>query len=326
VNPGSMKLVAPAIILEQIAAQIPSDCRANMTIVGSLAVGYHFFGTDRAQMMRTKDADCLISPRLRAVVAGTAITERLFEEHWRFRATEEWPAPGDDSTPEANLPAVRLNPPDSSDWFVELLTVPETSAQRGLQFLRIETAFGHFGLPSFGFIGLATFESTQTPFGIYVAHPTMMALANLLEHQVVTGIRAPFGDRQIKRANKDLGRVLAIARLSIGIDEDALVSWPAHWSRALRDQFPTEWHEHASGVGIGIRQLLDSPEDLEEAQFTCEFGLLASKPPSVEQLRLVGLRLLQDAVEPLEKLARVQVNAGPTGEVQVAVAEPKRPA
>jgi hypothetical protein len=275
-----------------------------MIVIGSLAAGYHFFGTDPAQMMRTKDADCLLSPRLQAVAAGTAITERLFEEKWRFRKTAERPAPGNASTPDGDLPAVRLHPPDSSDWFVELLTVPETPAQRGLQFLRIKTAFGHFGLPSFGFLGLATFEPTMTPFGIFVAHPTMMVLANLLEHQEVTDDRASFGDRQVKRVNKDLGRVLAIARLSIGIDEDALLSWPAQWSRALRAQFPQDWASHASRAGTGVRQLLGSPEDLEEAKYTCDVGLLASRPPSVEQLRLVGLRLLQDAIEPLEQLAR----------------------
>jgi hypothetical protein len=46
-----------------------------------------------------------------------------------------------------------------------------------------------------------------------------------------------------------------------------------------------------------LRQLLASPIDLDEANHTCVNGLLASAPPTAEQLRIVGQRLIQDAIE-----------------------------
>jgi len=301
-----MRLVAPAVVLGEIARAVPADCRENIIIIGSLAAGYHFFGSDPAMMVRTKDADCLLSPRSRALSAGVDITERLFQERWRFRADERWRQPGNASTPDAALPAVRLNPPNTADWFIELLAVPASRADEGPQWTRIETAFGHFGLRSFRFLSLAAFEPIATPLGIHVARPDLMALANLLEHPAVwpETMSGVVGDREIKRSNKDLGRVLAIARLTIGKNEDALLDWPAHWMSALRRLFPEDWRELASRCGHGLRELLAGPDDLDEARHTCEFGLLALQAPTAEQLRLAGLRLLQDAIDPLEQLAR----------------------
>jgi len=42
----------------------------------------------------------------------------------------------------------------------------------------------------------------------------------------------------------------------------------------------------------------------EEARHSCEFGLLVSQPPQSHQLRATGERLVEDAIVPLEKLAR----------------------
>ena len=110
--------------------------------------------------------------------------------------------------------------------------------------------------------------------------------------------------RAIKRSNKDLGRVLAIARLSIGGDEDSLLAWPESWARALSSLYPEDWRKLAFHCGDGLRALLDSPDDLDEAWHTCMHGLLARRVPTTDQLRIAGLRLLQDAIEPIEKLAR----------------------
>ena len=60
----------------------------------------------------------------------------------------------------------------------------------------------------------------------------------------------------------------------------------------------------ARQAGAGLRKLLDSPNDLDEARHTCEFGLLASQPPNADQLRIVGQRLLLDAIESLEGRAK----------------------
>ena len=73
--------------------------------------------------------------------------------------------------------------------------------------------------------------------------------------------------------------------------------------QAVPSRFPNDWRELARQAGVGLRKLLDSPNDLEEARHTCEFGLLASQPPTADQLRIVGQRLLLDAIEPLEEEA-----------------------
>lgn len=50
-------------------------------------------------------------------------------------------------------------------------------------------------------------------------------------------------------------------------------------------------------------QILDerNEQDLDEALHTCVYGLLIKLPPTLDQLRVAGERLLLDAVEPVEK-------------------------
>ena len=68
--------------------------------------------------------------------------------------------------------------------------------------------------------------------------------------------------RRIKRSNKDLGRVLAIAYLSTGKDEDIMTEWPKIWQNALQDRFPDDWRNLARNTGAGIRLLLRNETDL----------------------------------------------------------------
>jgi len=298
-------MVSPRSVLAEIARAIPMDCRKNIVLIGSLAAAYHFSGDNPEFMVRTKDADCLLSPRVSAIPTGIAVTEQLIQEHWTYHPTQEFPTVGNASTRDIDLPIVRLNPPGSTGWFIELLAVPESSMDRDRRIVRLITTAGHFGLCSFGFLALANFEPILAPLDIYIAQPDLMALANLLEHPEIGAERMSglIEGRQIKRSNKDLGRVLAIARLSIAQDEDSLLSWPGKWQRAMQARFPNDWRDLARRAGAGLRQLLSRPTDLEEARFTCEFGLLASMPPTIEQLRYTGRRLLADAIEPVEKLA-----------------------
>lgn len=155
--------------------------------------------------------------------------------------------------------------------------------------------------------GLSLGNSIATDAGLRIARPEMMALANLLEHpkigtEVMSG--GFVGRPEIKRSNKDLGRVLAIARLAIGRNEDVLLTWPIQWQEALQTRFPDEWRELACRVGSGLRELLASPQDFEQAYYTCANGLLSSKPPTEQQLRIAGQRLLLDAITPLETDSR----------------------
>ena len=302
---ADLRLVSPRAVLEQVAHAIPEDCRANVIIIGSLAVGYYFFGNDSRMRVHTKDIDCLLTPRVRALPAAKAVTERLFGEQWTYRVSEDWPSPGGADTPDHKLPAVRLNPPGSTDWFVELLTVPESPADRKRQFSRLETTAGHFVLPSYGFLSIPEYHPIPTDFAIFIARPEMMALAHLLEHSVIgtQTMSTKIGGQILKRSNKDLGRVLAIARLG---DGPSVENWPVLWKEVLQNNFGDEWRSLALKVGAGMRQLLTpaNEPDFQEVRHSCEYGLLVSQPPTLDQLRATAERLFQDAIEPFEKLAR----------------------
>lgn len=191
-------------------------------MIGSLAAGYHFFKNDPSKAVRTKDVDCVLSPFHAAVGAGQTIARQLLDEGWQQRMAGEHQQPGNASTPVEHLPAVRLYPPgvdpDSEQaWFLELLTVPESTADEGRKWTRLPLDEGHFGLPTFRFISITAFDALPVgDLGIRYARPEMMALANLLEHPEIKPDRMSglFADRAIKRSNKDLGRVLAIATLA----------------------------------------------------------------------------------------------------------------
>lgn len=295
-----MEKISPKAVLSEIAEVIPEDCKQNIIIIGSLAVGYHFFSDNEDMAVRTKDADCLLSPRVAAVRAGKAITEQLFDFGWTLQQTGDWSKPGTKDTPLSKLPAVRLCPPGKTDWFIELLSVPDLNNHEK-EWTRLETNQGHFGLPSFGFLSLVGCKPLDTPLGIKIARPEMMALANMLEHPQI-GTETMSGliqNRKIKRSNKDLGRVLAISFLSNERDEDALLEWPDKWKEALDVNVP-DCHKLIHKLGQGIQLLLDSEPDLDEAHHTCVYGLLASRPPSLEQLKIAGQRLLQDSILPLQ--------------------------
>jgi hypothetical protein len=291
--------MSPRRVLEEVASAIPEASRRNVVVIGSLAAGYQLLPDRPTMGLRTKDVDCMLSPRVEAVAAGRAWTEELFRAGWKFRPDATWAAPGDATTPDHALPAVRMNPPSGHAWFVELLTVPESPSDRARRWLRVETAYGHFGLPSFRVPPSRTTDRS-TPHGHPARACEMMALANLLEHPSVTDARmsGAIGGRQLKRSNKDLGRVLALFHLS---DDEATGRWPALWQEALESCFPDDARAIGATVGSGIRAMLASPDDVLEAQHSCEYGLLASRPLTTDQLRAVGRRLLADVIGPMDK-------------------------
>lgn len=128
----------------------------------------------------------------------------------------------------------------------------------------------------------------------------MMALANLLAHPTIGVERMSerIGGRSLLRSAKDLGRVLALARLA---SRDEVAAWPGDWANALRRSFPAEYKTLSTIAGSGIRALLAAPDVLDEARHAADIGLLSGYQITIEQFQAIGRQLLVDAIEPLER-------------------------
>lgn len=295
--------MSPREVLALVADAIPAGCRDNIVVVGSLAAGYHLLGDRAGAQVQTKDVDCLLVPRIEAVRAGGEVARQLLETGWWPRTEGKHGQPGDVLTLDASLPAVRLYPPQSTDWYIELLAAHEPGDESDRHWTRLQLPSGHFGLPSYRYLDVAIHDAPVTDVGLKCARPDMLALSNLLRNPEIRPdtMEALVEGRNIKRSNKDLGRVVAIARLS---GPDGLRGWLQSWAEALRACHGESWRALAGRAGAGLRALVENEADLEEARLTCNVGLLASDPVSLDQFRRGAERVLLDAVEPLEESSR----------------------
>ena len=304
-------LLAPSVVLEQVALALPEDLRAHVIIVGSLAAGYHFFAGDGASAIRTKDVDCLFSPHAKAVAAAIEVTERLLELKWTPRQDAKWGEPGKPDQAVEELPMVRLKPPGAeeqpSQWFIELLSAPPQYAPgapaKKLQ--RVPTKVGDFAICSFDFLALAEWEPLKTQSGVRIARPEMMALANMLHHPAIS--ESLIAGTDYKRSNKDLGRVLALAHLTVARDRrdgtEELGQWPGRMWSALQVKFGAEAGRLATQAGAGINTLLNSEPDLAQGLRIANLGLLATMDLGLGAMRATGRRLQAEVLEPLADLA-----------------------
>jgi len=291
-------------VMQQVAEAIPKECRREIIIIGSLAAAYHFFRNDKDGEITTKDVDGMLSPNAVAVRNGQIIAERLLEAGWTLRKDPKWGQPGDATTPDDQLPILRLHPPANTEWYLELAAAPPERSSEPKVFQRLSTTKGHFTLYSFRFLALAEEDPLESEFGILYARPEMMALANLLHHpKIAPDLIAGSND---KRSNKDLGRVLALAWLSTEKHGDALDAWHPRWLHALKKRFPDEWRDLAIRAGDGLRQLIEENHklDLDQATRICNLSLLGGRDLGPEQLRATARRLLFEVLRPVEASAR----------------------
>jgi len=294
---------SPDELMGQLAGALPPECRESTIVIGSLAAAYHFYGGDREKLVQTKDIDCLLSPNVKALPVARTMFEKLLDSRWEPMFDPRWPAPGTAETPLDDLPMVRLCPPGNPEWNLELLNAPGASGPEKRMASRLETKHGHFQLCSFSYLGLAEVDPLPTPYGILVARPEMMALANALHHPAIGEERMAglIEGRRIKRSNKDLGRVLVLAWLAERKDPDALLGWAGAWKHGLQTRFPGDWERLAARTGSGIEALLASEPDLDEAHHAAIHGLLRSFMIGPEALAATGRRLLLDAVKSLTR-------------------------
>ncbi|MBT9458360.1 MAG: hypothetical protein IV097_17200 [Burkholderiaceae bacterium] len=303
-------LLSPNDVLAQVAAALPAGVRGNLIVCGSLAAAYWFFAGDGSRAIRTKDIDGLCSPHAKAVAAATAITDQLFEANWKLRNDSRFPDPGKPGDAVEGLPMVRLHPPEGSKWFLELMAAPPPYVRGagGKKLQAIDTAHGSFALCSFDFLALAEWNPKMTKVGIRIARPEMMALANMLHHPAIADTLIE--GTNWKRSNKDLGRVLALAHLTIEQDRragaDDLEDWPVNMWTALQEKFGPDASQLALRAGAGIRELMQSKEDFSQAVSIANLGLLASMDLGIEEISATARRLEVEVIEELEILANAQ--------------------
>lgn len=291
---SSAGTVDPRALFARLREELPSDVTDHIVVVGSLAAAYHY-ADQVGRGVKTKDADLVIHPAGHTV-AAQEIANRLLQRGWRERRRDR--EPGTASTPPSELPAIRLYPPDHDKYFVELLMVPEGETPGAKPWVSVELPGGYYGLPGFEFLALTMVDRRRGADGIEYAHPAMMALANLLSHRELRHhvMSGPIGGRLVERYAKDLGRVLALARLASREDVEA---WAPRWLFALQACFPTRWPELAVSVGAGLRALLEDAA-FEEAWHCCNVGLLANMGVTETQLRAIARQVIADAIEPVE--------------------------
>ena len=304
-------LLTPSEVLAQVAEALPPDTRGDVIIIGSLAAGYHFFAGDGAKAIRTKDVDVLFSPHAKAVAAAVEVTERLLAADWTQRQDARWGAPGGTGDADDDLPMVRLRPPAaagaSGQWFLELLSAPPQyePGGPGKKIKRLRTSVGDFAICSFDYLALTEWRPLPTRHGVRIARPEMMALSNLLHHSAISDTLIAGTD--LKRSNKDLGRVLALAYLTAARDRrdghDELGQWASRMWEALQAKFGSHARVLALGAGTGIDALLGSPLDLAQALRIANLGLLASLDLGLDAMLATGRRLRAEVLAPLTELA-----------------------
>lgn len=287
-----MEILDPRKTLSQLRRHLSDKICSKVVVVGSLAAAYHHWPKLKRRALSTKDADFLIhSPG----DAGS-LMEEFLRAGWS-RSSQ----PGKEcfAKPPATAPhecrAIRMVPPDTSDFFVELLGFPAKSQRESLLWKVVDLEDGRYGLPSFRFLGLGAEGAVATRYGLRCAEPSMMALANLLHHPTLGTQR--IGNTGELRAAKDLGRVLALWFLEV---QDGRAAWGSIWRAGLKARFPRRWKSLAKRVGLGLQALLQDESALREAHDLALRGLLAGYPLEVDTFRVLAQEILDGPAQKVQ--------------------------
>ncbi len=298
-----MRELDPKAILDVIARDLPADLCEGVYLAGSLAAALALGDRPAGRSIRTKDADFVVQS-----VAGPAVlvraVRRLKKAGWTYFPTADFPAPGRKSDLLHELPFIRLAPAVSApEYFVEFLGSPRIGEPDAKRLERIQVGGEHYAVPVFRFMGLTSWGLRESPDGWRHSDPSMMALANLLSHSAVGSqvMETPIGGRKRLRSAKDLGRVLAIARL---VPREQHEKWIDPWLAALRAWFPADWRSLGGRIGDGLRDLLSHEQGLEDAHFTATFTFLAGMGFTKANLSAVAEQLLADVLDPFAEQCR----------------------
>jgi len=290
------------VVLHKLALALPKNLHQDLIVVGSLAAAAQLVH-DSSTELRTKDVDGMLAPNARAAVAASELAVALMDKGWEPRVDKEkYVFPAGSTTPAEKLPVIRLLPPDSrhTEWFLELLGAPPALAPDKSGSVRysnrVQTSKSDFEIPSFAYLGVTQFRPVRHESGLQLAAVPMMALSNLLHHPGISDqvMSEMVASRKIKRSNKDLGRVIAMAFLADELNEDSVEQWPELWRTALQElSAPAETQAKLSTVNRGIHALRNSHDDQNEALHSINNGLLSSRPLNDRQFAIAIQRYLQ---------------------------------
>jgi len=274
----SYLLLDTASLLERVARKVPADLRAHTVVIGSIAAAWSFRDVAGAHTVATKDIDLLLRPAVAAVDTATTLGLDLLEDGW-LPQFPDGRSPGTVDTPDDALPALRLAPPGENEgWFIELLAEPPADQVKRKQWRRFVTPAGHFGLPSFRYMPVAIDMPEDSPYGLPIARPLNMALANLLEHTEADRTPMSSFEGRPPRFVKDVGRAVALWWLANQQSPRAPDQWLRGWRACIGSLYPHQRVERAAAARQGLLNLRGYQR---EAHQIAVLGVLAAHQTSL---------------------------------------------
>ena len=284
-----------AVLLRHVAERVPPNLRRNVVVIGSIASAWAFRDVSGTNSVATKDIDLLLLPAVDAVANAESLGQELLAEGWKPQYPNDI-EPGAADTPDDQLPALRLRPPqDGPFWFVELLAEPPRDQATRKHWQRIRTDVGDFGLPSFRYLPVAVHDAEETEFGLRVARPARMALAHMLEHKEPDRTPISSVPGTPPRFTKDVGRAIALWWLAGEQSPLSGERWLTEWRETLAALYPDRMVEIKAAAQRGLISVSDY---LGDAHSIALNSLLAPHGTTIDAWRRAYAGLL-DLVESL---------------------------